>query len=417
VTLAQAREKRRVIFGRSVPKLFAGGGWVRVLAAAALVVAFAHLVLFRADPLGTFSGLDLKRKRGHTDHVAHVGETRLFPSLGPVMWRVPALELFRRLTPAEIEALPDDLRTYAHIFPQDMQFVPGYPPTRPIVLNFPHVPRVYPPGVYLFGAPSAVLYQFGLISFGASNRLFLAVLALAWFAAVLAWTRSWREAKPSLGRQLGTAIVVFYSYYWTMEGFYDIGAVALASIAFEAGRQRRPGLASFSSGLSVLVHPRLFMLAPPLLAEFWPALRRFRELTPRERALVVAGVVCFAGAVAFAYMIQSTVTLHAIKQPPNPLIPGRGPWYLVVGFWGLILALVLLLLREGSRLDALTVLIGGLAFGTQRYFAPWYWLPMLPWALSPAPSATGSLRMSKTAAAARAIIVVLFFVASNAQRW
>ena len=68
-------------------------------------------------------------------------------------------------------------------------------------------------------------------------------------------------------------------------------------------------------------------------------------------------------------------------------------------------------------MDAVTVLFGGLAFGTQRYFAPWYWLPMLPWAMAPAPSAEGSLRMSKLGAAARVIVVVGFFVASNAQRW
>jgi hypothetical protein len=382
-----------------------------------LVVALGYLVLFRTDPLGTFTGLDLKRKRGHTDHVAHVGETRLFPRLGPPMWRIPALELFRRLTPAEIEALPADLRTYAHAFPQDMQFVPGYPPSRPLVMNFPHVPRVYPPGVYLFGAPSAFLYHYGFISFGASNRLFLALLALSWFVAVLAWTRWWRESQPSFLRQVGAAVIVGYSYYWTMEGFYDIAAVALVSLALEAGRQKRAGWAAFSGGLSVLVHPRLFMLAPAIGGEFWSALRSWQKLAWRERALFVAGALCFLGAAAFAYTIQTTVTLHAAKQVPNPLLPGHGPWWSIAGYWGTIVLLACLLFREGSRMDAVTVLFGGLAFGTQRYFAPWYWLPMLPWAMAPAPSAEGSLRMSKLGAAARVIVVVGFFVASNAQRW
>jgi hypothetical protein len=416
VILAPTRE-RRSSFGRSLSGLLGRGAWVRALGVVGLVVAFGFLTLFRSDPLGTFSGLDLVRKRGHTDHVAHVGETRLFPHLGPRMWHVPALELFRRLTPAEIEALPSDVRTYGRVFPQDMQFVPGYPASRPLVLNFPHVPRVYPPGVYLFAAPSSFLYHYGLISFGAANRLFLAILALTWFAAVLAWTRWWREAPPSIARQLGAAVVVVYTYYWTMEGFYDIAAVALVSIAFEAGRKQKPGLAAFSGGLSVLVHSRLFMLGPAIAAEFLPGLRRFRSLGWRERALFVAGVGCFLGALCFAYMIQKTVSLHAAKQVPNPLLPGHGPWFVFAVYWGTVAVLAGLLWREGSRLDALTVLLGGLAFGTQRYFAPWYWLPMLPWAMAPAPSATGSLAMSRTAAAARVIVMVGFFVASNAQRW
>lgn len=396
---------------------FVQGGWVRVLGVVGLVVAVGWLVLFRSDPLGTFSGLDLKRNRGHTDHVAHVGETRLFPSLGPKMWRVPALELFRRLTPAEIDALPPDLKTYGHSFPQDMNFYPGYPPARPLVMNFPHVPRVYPPGVYLVAAPAAFLFHHGFISFGASNRLFLAVLAFSWFAAVLAWTAWWRVAPPSLARQLLAAVVVVYSYYWAMEGFYDVVAVALVSLGFEAARRRRHELASFSGGLAVLVHPRLFMLAPSIAAEFVPAARAWRKLSGAQRAWFVGGVVLFLGALGFAYLIQSTVTLHAVKQPPNPVFPGRGPWLPVTSYWAVILGFTALLLREGSRRDAVTVLFGGLAFGTQRYFAPWYWLPMLPWAMAPAPAADGSLELSKTAALARVAVVVLFFVASNAQRW
>lgn len=397
--------------------LFARGGWVRVLGVVGLVVAFGYLVLFRTDPLGTFTGLDVKRHRGHTDHVAHVGETRLFPSLGPTMWRVPALTLFRRLTPAEIDVLPPDLKTYAQSFPQDLQFVPGYPPTRPLVLNFPHVPRCYPPGVYLLAAPSALFYHYGLISFGASNRLFLAVLALTWFAAVLAWTAWWRASPPTLARQLLTAVVVVYSYYWTMEGFYDIAAVALTSLGFEAARRRNHALASFSGGLSVLVHPRLFMLAPPIAWEFLPATRAFRKLSARDRALLVGGVLLFVAALGFAYMIQTTVSLHAAKQPPNPVCPGRGPWLPVLAYAAVIVGFTGLLWREGSRLDAATVLFAGLAFGTQRYLAPWYWLPVLPWAMAPAPSKGGSLAMSKTAAAARLVVVAMFFVASNAQRW
>src|SRR5262249_11001987 len=152
--------------------------------------------------------------------------------IGAEMWRTPAAELFRRLTPAELAALPADVQAHTRVFPNDTHFVPGYAPDRPLVMNFAHVPRTYPPPVFLPGAPSALLSHSGLIWFGASTRLFLALLVGSWSALRLAWTAPWAVAKPSLLRQVLTAAALGYTWYWAMEGFYDVCAVALTAVGF-----------------------------------------------------------------------------------------------------------------------------------------------------------------------------------------
>lgn len=389
---------------------------MRSLAWVGLVAALLHLVAFRDDPTGTLQGIDWKRKRGHTDHVAHVGETRAFPLLGLEMWKVPAEKLFRRLTPEEIAKLPGDVQAHTRIFAKDTHFVPSYPPDRPLVMNFAHVPRVYPPGVFLFGAVPAFLYHHGLISFGASNRVFLATLALAWFGAVLAWCSSWRTESPSFVEQLLTAVIAGYSWYWAMEGFYDVGAVALASLGLDAARRQRHGSACLLSGLAVITHPRLLLLVPLFLAVFWSAARAFRSLDRRAQAAALGGAVLFAGGLAYALIIQGVVSLHAQVQPLNPTRP-TGQWLFVV-YATTLVVLVVLLLRQRSRLEAVVVAFAGLAFSTQRYLAPWYWLPILPWIAAPPLLANGATKaLTRTALGARVLVLVLFFVASNIQRW
>ena len=81
----------------NVRGFFANGAWVRLLAYAGLFGAFVHLVGFRSDPTGTFDGIDWQRRRGHTDHVAHVGEARAFGTLG--LQRVPPFSKLKQSQP------------------------------------------------------------------------------------------------------------------------------------------------------------------------------------------------------------------------------------------------------------------------------------------------------------------------------
>jgi hypothetical protein len=285
-------------------------------------------------------------------------------------------------------------------------------------MNFAHVPRTYPPPVFLLGAPSALLYHYGLISFGASNRLFLAVLVLFWFVSVRAWTALWALSRPSALRQILTAVGVAYTWYWAMEGFYDVCALALAAVGFEAARRRQHGGACLAVGLAVFMHPRLFMLGPLVAVTLFWAGRASRTLELRSRIAVLLGALFVAAGLVFSALIQGTASLHALVQPPNPVRLGGGPWLVVIGYAVALGTLAWLSFKQGSRIDAAVVLFGGLAFASQRYLAPWYWLPMLPWALAPAPSErVVPLPMSKLAAVARVGVVGMFFLASNAPRW
>lgn len=392
---------------------------MRGIACLGLLAACVHLTLPSNDPTGTLAGIDFTRNRGHTDHVAHVGETRLFPRVGLDLWRVPAETLFRRLTPSELERLPQDVRTHTGVFPKDTHFVSGYPADRPLVMNYAHLPRCYPPGVFLVGAPSALLYHYGLISFSASNRLFIALLVFAWFIGVWAWTAPWREQAPSILRQLLTVFVAGYCWYWAMEGFYDVFSVGVASLGFEATRKQKHGLACICAGLAILIHPRLLMIGPLYAVTFIAAARAFRTLSPGARSGMALGAVLFAAGVAFALWIQSTVVQHAVGQAASVVHPGREPLAIMVAYAMIIVGLAALLYKRGYRLDAAVLLCAGLAFSSQRYLKPWYWLPMLPWAMASIHHARASERFTlpSLAAVARVSVVVMFYFSCISSRW
>lgn len=419
---------------------------VRFIAAVGLAAALLFLALLSHDATGTLSG-------GHTDHVAHIGETRAVTVVGLQLWKEPAATLFRRLTRSEQEALPPDLRRYAKEHAPDVHHVASFAPDRPLVMNFAHLPRCYPPGVFLVSMPSALLLHFGIVSFSGANRLFLALLAVAWFASVLAWTAHWRQSdanhehsrSSSALRDLMVLVVAGYVWYWAMEGFYDVAAMTLASWAnVLAQRHDRWGTSALLWGLAVFVHPRMLALLPLAALPFLGTLKHWRLQTITARTLWLLGAALFAGALLFAWAIQATVALHAASQPElkNVLRPGGGgPLLVVIAYATMLVALAFLLFKQaqsnpsqGARADAIVVLFMGFAFATQRYLTSWYWLLALPWALTaPLPersfwapraitdrgaaSTPSAPWLSYPQVAARALMTLTFYVASQAAKW
>jgi hypothetical protein len=412
-------------------------GRARALAALGLIAALVFLGLLSRDPTGTLSG-------GHTDHVAHIGEARAVTVVGLRLWQEPAATLFKHFTDSELETLPEDLRTYARTEERakDVHKVASFDPQRPLVMNFAHVPRCYPPGVFLVSLPSALAFHFGWTSFSGANRWFLALLALAWFFAVFAWTAHWnpvssneRVSAKGVLRELLTVSVAAYVWYWAMEGFYDVAAVALASWAqvFAQRRARLPYAALFW-GLAVIVHSRMLALLPLAMLSTIGAALQWRTLARIERACVVLGATLLVGALGYAIAIQPIIALHAAAQPKNILRPGSDHPLVVVLFAVMLVVLVWRLWREHARIDAVMVLFMGLAFGSQRYLTSWYWLLALPWALTahqPGPllqtagtsgstdvsDSVSSPGLSSTQIAARVLIVTSFYLASQAGTW
>jgi hypothetical protein len=379
------------------------GIWVRFAACGVFSISLAFLLFFSRDPTGTLSG-------GHTDHVAHIGETRAFSAVGIDLWRKPAKTLFRLLRSEEINALPADVRDYTRQHPEDMQFF-ATTPRQPLAINFFYLPRCYPPGVFVVSAPSAILYHFGVLSFHGSNLLFLLLLQGTWLLAVFAWTAAWKVESPSFLRQVATVAVAGYVWYWTIEGMYDIVAVALGSLAVEWARRQRHADASLLWGLAVSVHPRLLALLPISILAIVNAFRNWKAQSLRERFALILGAFFVAGGLFFAVWIQPSVRLRAAALPhlANVLRVGQHPINAIFGL--ALIALVGVLWQEGNRWDAAIALFCGVAFCFQPFLTPWYWFLVLPWALGPA---VATVKMTNWGAIARASLTVTFLVASLA---
>jgi hypothetical protein len=324
--------------------------------------------------------------------------------------------MFRALRSDEIAGLPADVRAYSQRDPPDARYVPGYAPDRPLITNFTFLPRCYPPGMFLVAAPSALLYHYGLVSFSASNRLFLGILAIAWFVSVIAWTASWADARPSWFRQLATAFLAGYMWYWTMEGFYDIVAIACGSVGVELLRRQKPAYASLAWGLAVFIHVRLLALLPIAVIAMIATVRTWNAQTAKQRAALAVGMALTLGALTFAALIQPIVRLHATAQPGllNVLRFGSSPIYIAIVYAVGLMVLVALLWREGNRQDAAIALFCGLAFGTQRYLTPWYWMLVVPWALGPS---VNQAKSTPVGGVARTYLTVAFLFAAIASKW
>jgi hypothetical protein len=100
------------------------------------------------------------------------------------------------------------------------------------------------------------------------------------------------------------------------------------------------------------MHPRLFLLGPLYVLTLWAAAGAFRSLGTRARVGVLFGALLVVCGLVFSALIQRTVALHAVVQPPNPVRLGGGPWPLVLAYAALVLALAGLLLKQRATLRA-----------------------------------------------------------------
>lgn len=366
-------------------------------------MACLRLALFRTEPTGTVSA-------EYTDHIAHIGEARALVRMGLNLWRIPSASVFAQLSPEERSALPPDLRAYAEREPKDVRRVPGFLSNAPLVLNYTHLPRCYPPGAALVAAPSAFLYHMGAVSFSSANRIFLGVLAALWLIAMLVVIAPWEGEKPSWPRMALTSIVALYMLYWSQEGFYDFAAVAAGIVGVALQRNRQFGYAALGWGLAVLIHSRLLGLLPLASLSMLEAVRAWPQEKVKQRAAFALGLTCFVGALAFAALIQPVVQLHSANAAGlrNILRPESGNIVIPILYAGLVLGLGSALVRAKSYVDAVVVVGVGAAFVLQRYVCPWYWLLIVPWSIS---AQRDGLAMLKVEAYARTAMTTVFIAA------
>ncbi|MBS2017304.1 MAG: hypothetical protein JST00_30755 [Deltaproteobacteria bacterium] len=362
------------------------GAWVRGLVVLTFLASFGFVAFARIDPTGTLRG------GGHTDHVAHMGETRAMLVSPGGLWRQSPNELFRRLPAERVAALPEDIRAFLRAYPPEnydaprAYDVPGFPPDRPLVLTWSETPKLYPPGVFVIAAPSAILHHLGIVSFGTANRIFLAILLLAWSLMARSWLDEWTVASPpSRGREIATSVVLAFTWYWAMEGMYDVVAVCFATWALRATRKERYGTACLLWGASFMVHSRLLTLAPLFVLAMVRGLRAWTTTTRSERARFVAGAGLVGSSLGFAAYIQpSLARVVAVRpSPPNVVHPTSTHAFVLVTYVLFVLILAAVLRWERLRWDAVVVVFAAMAFSLQRCVAAWYFLPIVAWVMSP----------------------------------
>ena len=310
---------------------------------------------------------------GYTDHFSHMNTARLFTEVGPAIWRQPLGEHGRPLTPAEVRALPDDLRSAAA---EGMQTFEGWPADKPFVSSWNHNPRFHPPGDLLLTAPVALLYSAtGLDFTGANTALIVLFMAYVHVPVLLVLRGALRPGRTGIGLLAGL-LVYAELVHWALEGFYEgllVAPLLLCARALHRG-DGMAGLLWFSAAASL--HFRAYFFAPWALYGLFLVLRRGQFRGRRAAALAVGTVVLsLASLVPFALLWPSLralpVTSRVNPSAPDVTIADLVPLLLVVVVAAVALAgarawldlavlgwvtLMLLSVREAYAWDLLSLL-------------------------------------------------------------
>jgi hypothetical protein len=181
---------------------------------------------------------------------------------------------FRRVTPAEYEALPKDI--FATLEIREIFHVDGWSTDKPLISNWSQIARPYPPGELMLMVPFAAAYHWvKAFTFTRANWtlvlwfLFLAHLA---FGALLYV----KLATPPEQRTMGffaVGLLYLEMVHWALEGFYDPAGVTplVLSCLFLAQRRGLPALVWYC--MAAFIHYRAFFLAPLPLYALWLILR------------------------------------------------------------------------------------------------------------------------------------------------
>ncbi len=304
-----------------------------------------------------------------SDHFSHVFGALLFLDHGFDVYRARVEDLCKPRTPQEREAVAAALQ----VDPGDVCWEEGF--SRPLVINWPTLPRPYPPGEVLFFLPEALLYRYGGWSFGGVNAVCLVALVLAaHLAAGLLWLALREQLK---GWLLLPLWLVAYAelVHWALMGFYDPLFVALLLGAVLALRGARGSLALLLFSGAVFLHFRALWYAPLFLAA---AIRALPELEAR-RAVTSLRVALACSLVGLSGWALFLLRGHLAQWPTNsPLaqlsLTSHAGW----GFAAATVGLVALSLRRREwLLTACLASTSAILLATRQTFW-WHSVGLLP---------------------------------------
>jgi len=253
-----------------------------------------------------------------TDHLSHMNSARLFTVCGTCVWRQPVDQLMRRYSVEERQQLTEELRPYA-TEKSELFVVPGWALDKPLLSNWPHLPRPYPPGALLVAAPAALLYHSTPLSFsGASHLLILSYLLCGHIGLffVLRGLLSGSAQPQALGL-LGGVLLYAETVRWALEGFYDVTLLAPLALCGHY-LLRRKGLAALVCYCAAaFLHFRAFFFAPLALYALFLVLREGRQQPwGRREWLAVGAIAVLGGASLYTFWLVS---------PSLPLFPASNP--------------------------------------------------------------------------------------------
>ncbi|HEU4405052.1 MAG TPA: hypothetical protein VFS43_07150 [Polyangiaceae bacterium] len=307
--------------------------------AVALSVSFAALAAWTwrrgAFPSGGWAG-------GSSDHFSHYNSAIVLFHRGLDVWRKPLVDV---CPPAPAAGV------YGEFPAHDVCNLPERGESRPLVMNWRQFPRPYPPGWALWHAPAALLHEATSVGVYALNRLvviqdLLAAHGALGLLALILFSRRPGEPPPDgatfLLRAFTLALAGGELLRWSMLGYYDVAAVALALLAVLRLRDGRDADAAAWLAAALFLHFRTLWLAP-LFA--WIA----RRLLLAGRGALAAGRGRLALAAA---LVALALGAFALVRPALADFPPTSPvfrfrfdpknaehWNLVVplalAFWGL----------------------------------------------------------------------------------
>lgn len=300
-----------------------------------------------------FGGLS----RFYSDHVSHMNGARLFARCGGCLWSQPVDQFLPHYTPEERRHLPDDIAP--HMTPEsDIFVVPGWPLDKPMMINWPFLPRPYPPGSVLLAAPVALVYHFTPLSFTNANRLLYLIYLLyahLGFLLLLLLLRPGKSRLAPIGL-LGGLLLYSESIHWAIEGFYDVALIAPCVLCGYYLRQRRGLAALLCYCVAAFIHYRAYFFAPlPVYALYLVVQEGKQQPWGVRQWAAVAAIVGLAGTSLYTFSLYYPLLSDA-RLPHNNVLR-----------------------LDNNFVHLQLVVAGGLAMGALVYARAWMDVALLSW--------------------------------------
>jgi hypothetical protein len=300
-------------------------------------------------PFGGLSGT------AFTDHFSHMNAARLFTYCGTCIWTTAVSQRIPFATPEERLRVAEELRPY--VAEGEIFSVPGWSPEKPLLINWSHLPRPYPPGVLVLVAPVSLAYHFTPLSFFGAMKLLILGFLLSAHVGIYFVLRAVLESPVGPGSLglLGGVLLYSESARWALEGIYDVAMLAPLALCGRFLHQRRGLAALVAYCAAAFLHYRAYFFAPlPLYAAFLLLReRQWREWRARDWCALALAVV-LGGASLYSFWLVS---------PSLPLFPRSNP----------------LALHARNTTFRMMLLLGTLAVVAFVYARAWLDVALLGW--------------------------------------